>query len=98
MFETVNRLMLASLGALSMTRERAEKIFDEYVQRGQTERGDREGFVRDVMDTAERGRRELEEMIDRQVQKTVSRLNLATQEDVARLEAKLDQLLVKCGG
>jgi polyhydroxyalkanoate synthesis regulator phasin len=34
MFETLDKLMLAGLGAVSMTRERAEEIFDEYVSRG----------------------------------------------------------------
>ena len=39
MFETLDKILLASLGAVSMTREKAEKIFDEYVARGQDERG-----------------------------------------------------------
>jgi hypothetical protein len=34
MFETLDKLMLAGLGALTMTRERAEKLFDEYVSQG----------------------------------------------------------------
>ena len=37
MFETIDKLFLAGLGTLSMTRERAEKIFDEYVNRGKAE-------------------------------------------------------------
>ena len=41
MFETLDKVLLAGLGALSMTRERAEKIFDEYAQRGEAERGNR---------------------------------------------------------
>jgi poly(hydroxyalkanoate) granule-associated protein len=108
MFETIDRLMLAGLGALSMTRERAEKMFDEYVSRGEAERQARSGFVREVMESAERTRSELERLVSEQVRQTVKNLQVATQEDVQRieremaaksdllrLELKLDQLLAK---
>jgi polyhydroxyalkanoate synthesis regulator phasin len=93
MFETLDKMMLAGLGALSMTRERAEKIFDEYVSKGQAARDGRSGFVKEVMDSAERTRTELEKMISEQVGKTVDNLQLASKDDVRRLEEKLDQVL-----
>ncbi len=93
MFETANKLMLAGLGALSMTRERAEKIFDEYVQRGQAAKGEREGFVRDVMDSAQHAREELERTIRKQLKQVVDEMNLATREDIARLQGKIDEAL-----
>ena len=108
MFETLDRMMLAGLGALSMTREKAEQMFDEYVSRGRVERDARTGFVRDVMDSAERTRRELERLVSEQVQQTMRNLHVATQEDVQRVERemagkvdllrveqKVDQLLAK---
>ena len=95
MFESLDKMMLAGLGALSMTRARAEKLFDEYVSRGQAEKENRSGFVKEVMDGADRTRSELEKMISEQVQQTVTMLHLASQEDIDRIEKKLDQLLAK---
>ncbi len=95
MFETLDKMMLAGLGAVSMTRERAEQMFDEYVNKGQVERDSRSGFVKEVMDSAERTRSELEKMISKQVQETVTTMHLATREDIQRIEEKLDQLLAK---
>lgn len=95
MFETLDKLMLAGLGALSMTRERAEQMFDEAVSRGQTAKESRTGFVKEVMDSADRTRSELEKMISTQVEETLSKLPLATTDDVERIEKKLDQLLAK---
>ena len=95
MFETIDKFLLAGLGAISMTRERAEKIFDEYVSRGQVEKDARTGFVKDVMDTAQKTRSELEKIVSEQVRAAVSKLSLATHEDLARVEKKLDQLLKK---
>ena len=95
MFEALDKLMLAGLGAVSMTRERAEKIFDEYVSRGKVEKEARTGFVKEVMDTAEKTRKDLERLISDQVHKTVDQLEFATRDDIKRLEEKLDQLLSK---
>jgi poly(hydroxyalkanoate) granule-associated protein len=93
MFETMDKLMLAGLGALSMTRERAEKIFDEYVNRGKAEKAGRSGFVQEMMDSAEKTRTAFEEVISKQVHHAVDKLNLANREDIKRVEEKLDQLL-----
>ena len=95
MFETLDRLMLAGLGALTMTRERAEKLFDEYVSKGQAEREARSGFVKEVMDNADRTRAEFQRLVADQVRQTVNNLHLATKDDLLRIELKLDQLLAK---
>ncbi len=93
MFETVDRLLLASLGALSMTRERAEKIFEDFVQRGKAEKESQEGFVRELMDAADKNRKQLEEIVSKQVEKATAGLKLAAKEDIERLEKKLDKVL-----
>ena len=92
MFETLDKMMLAGLGAISMTRERAEKIFDEYVSRGKLEKDNRSGFVKDIMDAADKNREELEKLINKQVKEVLNQLNLPTREDFERLEQKIDKL------
>ncbi|MEN6427983.1 MAG: hypothetical protein ABFE13_21735 [Phycisphaerales bacterium] len=97
MFETFDKLMLAGLGALTMTRERAEKMFDDYVSKGQAMKETRSGFVKDVMDGADRTRAELQRLIADQVRQTVNGLHLASKDDIERLERKIDELLTKSG-
>lgn len=93
MFEALDKMLLAGLGALSMSRERAEKIFDEYVVRGQAEKEKRSGFVKELMANVEKTRKDLETLVAEQVQAAVAKLHLATRDDVERLEKKLDKLL-----
>jgi poly(hydroxyalkanoate) granule-associated protein len=95
MFESLDKMMLAGLGAISMTRERAEKIFDEYVSKGKIEKENRTGFVKEIMDAADRNRNELEQMISKQVREAVEHLNIPTRDDVQRLEKKIDKLSKK---
>jgi polyhydroxyalkanoate synthesis regulator phasin len=89
MFETLDKILLASLGAVSMTREKAERIFDEYVARGQAERGNRNGFVKELMDHADKARKDVEKMVSDQVQSAIGKLDLATKKDIERIEQKL---------
>ena len=73
----------------------ASTIFEEYVNRGEMQKGKRTGFVKEVMDGAEKTRKDFEKLVAGQVDKTIGKLNLASREDVKRLEKKLDQLLKK---
>ncbi len=95
MFETLDKLMLAGLGAVAMTKKNAEKIFDEYVEKGKAEKSGRSGFVKELMDRAEESRKNLEKLVSDQVSQTISQLGLATSKDIKRLEKKLDQFLSK---
>ncbi len=92
MLESVEKLVLAGLGALIMSRERAEKLYGELVERGQAEKDRREGFVADLMEASAKTRKELEDLVAKQVHHAVEKLNLATKQDIERLEAKLDGL------
>ena len=93
MLGTVEKLMLAGLGAMSMTRERAEKIFDEYVRRGEAAKADRSGFITELVDAAAKGRQDIEKLVADHVGQTIGKLKLATREDLKRVEDKLDQVL-----
>ncbi len=93
MLDTLDRLMLAGLGIFSLTRERAQELFEEAVRRGQQQRADRDRFVKDLMDAAARARTDLEELVDRRLRATARSLNLPTRDDMLRIETKIDQLL-----
>ena len=95
MFEALDKIMLAGLGAMSMTKEKAESIFDDYVEKGKAQKEHRDGFVKDVMDHAEKAKGDLEKVISEQVEKAMSKQPMATKEDIKRIEARLDELLTK---
>ncbi|MCE5277876.1 MAG: phasin family protein [Planctomycetaceae bacterium] len=92
MLESVEKLMAAGLGMLSMTREKAEEVFDDLVRRGEAAKSSREGFVNTMVNAADDARRDLSTMVQRQVDAAAERLDLATRKDLARIERKIDQL------
>ena len=95
MFETLDKLVLAGLGAMSMTKEKAEAIFDEYVEKGKAQKSQRAGFVQEIMDQADKAKKDMEKVISDQIEKAMAKQPLATKEDLKRIEDKLDLLLAK---
>lgn len=95
MFKAIDKLMLAGFGALSMTKEKAEKIFDDYVSRGEIEKDKKKGFVKDIMESADKTREDLEKMISDEVEEASKKLNFVTREDFEKLERKIDKLIGK---
>lgn len=97
MFETLDKLMMAGMGAMSMTKEKAEQIFDEAVKRGAADKDHKSGFVKEMLDSADKVRADLEKVISDQIHKTVSQMPLATKDDIKRLEQKIDLILASRG-
>ncbi len=95
MFETLDRIFLAGWGAMSMTQEKAEAIFDDYVKKGQEAKENRTGFVKEVMDHAEKSKAEMEKLVSEQVKKSMDSMGVVTKEDLDRVEGKLDAILTK---
>jgi polyhydroxyalkanoate synthesis regulator phasin len=95
MFETLDKLMLAGMGAISLTREKAEKIFDEAVKRGTVEKEQRRMYVDEMVENGAQARREFEKMVAAEVGKALREKSFATRQDVMRLETKVDQLLAR---
>jgi polyhydroxyalkanoate synthesis regulator phasin len=89
----MDKMLLAGLGAMNMTRKRAEKIFDDLVRQGQAARGGRGSFVKEMVDAADKARKNMEDTISRQVHRALAKVDLASRNDVERLEKKLDQVL-----
>jgi polyhydroxyalkanoate synthesis regulator phasin len=93
MIEAIDKMLLAGLGVMNMSRKRAEKIFDDLVRQGQAARGQKSGFVKEMVEAADKARKNMEDAVARQVKAAMGKVDLASRDDVARLEKKLDQIL-----
>jgi len=93
MIEAMDKILLAGLGVMNMTRKRAEKVFDDLVRQGRAARGGRGSFVKEMVEAADKARKNVEETVARQVKSALAKVDLASRNDVERLEKKLDQVI-----
>ena len=91
--EIIDKILLAGIGAMFMTRECAEEIFDNYLQKWEAEKAVRGTMVEDLIKRSQEAHRELEKLLADHVNEMARKLNLAKNEDLHRVESKIDKLL-----
>jgi polyhydroxyalkanoate synthesis regulator phasin len=80
----------AGTAFLDMTRERAEALVKELVKAGELQKGKAQKAIDEVLERSRKGAEELRDLIRREVNDQMTTLGLATKDDIARLEAKLE--------
>jgi poly(hydroxyalkanoate) granule-associated protein len=95
MSELVKKTLLAGLGAISLSREKAEEIAADLIKRGDLAKSDESKFVREMIDVAEKNKVRLEEKIEDVVAKTLARLDIPTRSEINELKEEIKKLTKK---
>lgn len=95
MFELIKKSIYLGLGLLNVTKEKAEEIVNDLVKRGEVTEGEAKKMVDKILKEAEEQQKKIEQIIEERIRKVLSGMGLATTDDIARLEQKIDKLLKK---
>ena len=90
--EPFKRYLEIGASVLGMTRERAESIVRDLVASGEVARGQASKAADWLVERGRAGTEELAEMVRREIREQVTALGLATKDDVARLEAQIQEV------
>ena len=89
------KLTLASIGAVTLTREKAEEMLDELVKKGEMTNDERaeaiKSFVEKTSESAEKAKKWTEESFEKFSGRIASKCN----EQIAALSQRLEQLNVR---
>ena len=92
MADLIKKTILAGLGALSLSREKAEEITKDLIKRGELAKTDEAKFVRDLMDLVKKNKAGLEEKIEKAVRKALAKLEIPTRKDIDDLKEEINKL------
>ena len=95
MSDLIKSVILAGLGVLSLTHEKAESLAKDLIKRGELSETGEAKFVKELMEKAEKHGIEIEEKIEKTVEKTLKKLNIPTRRDLDEIKQKLDKLSKK---
>ncbi|UCG62414.1 MAG: phasin family protein [Candidatus Zixiibacteriota bacterium] len=91
--------VLASIGAIQVTKAKAEKVIDELIKKGELDKSDRKKAVMELLEKAEKSTAQLRERVSKGADKTskefhriIKSINVAKQADLKKLEKKVDRL------
>ena len=88
--ELFKRYLEIGSSVLSMSRERAEGIVRDLVASGEVAKSQAAKATDWLVERGRAGTEELTEMVRREIRQQVAALGLATKDDLARLEARID--------
>ena len=80
------------IGVATLAKEKLEELQKEVVEKGRMTREEGLDFVEGLRHRSEKAREQLDLWVARRVEEQVKKLDLATKEDVAELQRKIDEL------
>ncbi|MBN2105174.1 hypothetical protein JW835_14135 [bacterium] len=93
MADLFEKTLYLGLGIFSMTKDRAEEIINDLVEKGKVSKDESAKAVRDLMDRAEKEKSHFDKKLNQIIEDTVKNLHLATRKDIDEINKKLDKLL-----
>jgi polyhydroxyalkanoate synthesis regulator phasin len=88
--EGFRRYLQAGMAWFSVTQQKAEGILREVADSGESAIGQAQKAFERIVERSRQGSDELRQLVRTEIREQVSALGLATKDDIARLEAKLD--------
>jgi len=97
MVDLIKKAFYTGLGLAVLTKEKAEELVKDFAEQAKLSEHEGKDLVDSLMKQSDQARSDFQAKIDEAVQAVVSRLNLASKEEVASLKAKIDELSAKLG-
>jgi polyhydroxyalkanoate synthesis regulator phasin len=88
--DPIKKAMYLGLGAISLTREKAEALVDELIKQNETTEKERAGLVDHMVKEGQAQKNALQGKVSEWVQKTVTELGLPTRKEFETIENRLD--------
>ncbi|HEK86000.1 MAG: phasin family protein [Candidatus Saccharicenans sp.] len=92
MSELIKKTILAGLGLISLTREKAEELAKDLIKRGELAQTEEAKFVKDLMAQAEKNKAELEKKVEQISENVLKKLNLPTRKEFEELKARVEEI------
>ena len=95
MLEILRKVMFAGVGAFSLTKEKAEKLVEELVEKGEVGAEDAKTFVKELLEKGQQEKEAIKENVSIEVTKLKENWGLVTKKDLERIEQRLAALEAK---
>ena len=88
----IDRAINIGLGAIFLTKEKAELFYDELVERGEMNREEAKQAMDDMMQKGEEQREEIRRMVKEEIDSWKNKLGFVTKADLDKLSDRIKEL------
>jgi len=93
----IEKIILAGLGVLSVTKENAEKIVEELVKKGTIAKEEQPDLVRELLKKGNAIRKEIEDIIEKSITDILDKMNIPTKSDINTIMERIEKIDKKIG-
>jgi polyhydroxyalkanoate synthesis regulator phasin len=95
--DIIKKLTLASIGAIALTREKAEEMLDELVKKGEITKDERAEALKNLVDKSLESTEKMAKWAEEMFEKFSGKFSAKFNEQIGQLSGKLEQLNVRLG-
>jgi polyhydroxyalkanoate synthesis regulator phasin len=88
----LKKTVLASLGAFEVTRQKAEEIIDQLIQKGEVAQSNRSEAVKELLNKADESAKGVRDKVTLEVGRVIESMKVARKKDLQAIEEKVDEL------
>lgn len=88
----LERSVLAGIGLISMTHEKAQKVVDDLTHRGEVHKDEAKDWVEKLVQRGEEERQSLRDLIHDEVKSVLDEMGLVEKQDLQDLITKIEEL------
>ena len=92
MSEKLNEMLMMGLGAVALSKEKAQQFADELVKKGKIASEESSAVAEEIAEKGKKTKTEISKLIRSELKKSAENLNLATVGDIDKLEKKIEEL------
>lgn len=92
MIDLIKQTLLTGVGLAVMTKDKVQELGENLVSQAKLSENEGRAFVDDLLKQSETARAEFENRVGAAVKKVIDGMNLAHKDEVAKLQAKVDEL------
>ena len=94
-FESVRKVLLASVGAVSLAQSEMEELVNKLVERGEIKEKDGRKLMDELREKQRKQTKKAEKELDKRLDDILARLNIPTRSDIDALNKKIAELTKK---
>ena len=92
MIELIKKIMFTGVGMASMTKDKISDLAKEIIEKGKLSEKEGKELLDELMEKSEGAQKELETRTDKLVKESLKKMNLASRDDLLKLEKQLKKL------
>lgn len=92
MADIIEKALLTGLGVLSITREKAEDVVNELIEKGEIKKEKQSELIDRLLEKGKETRGEIEKTVEKTIHNVLERMDIPSRSDIESLEKRIKKL------